>query len=310
MDEDYFEEIDLDDDNLFDENLNIDDLEDLDDEPEAIPAPNTRRGKRPKKERVKKERVKKEKEKKIKVKRRKKPFSSRTALGLGCIVAALLIFFVIEPVMTGVVGNTREIVRVRTTIYAGQKITEEMIEKVQVNGGSIPANALIKADEIVGKFTDSKLVAGDYFMGDKLKDSAFGDGIYMNGLDGTKKIISIAVPDFSAGLSGKIQAGDVISILSSSADGSIRGTSYPELKYVKVLAVTLSNGIDGTQNTDGTTALPESVTLLVNETQAQMITGLNESGTAHIILAYRGEEETANQFLEEQDRWFITNNIK
>jgi len=305
MDEDYFEEIDLDDDNLFDENLNLDDLEDLDDEPENKPDPNTRRGKRPKKERVKKE-----KEKKIKVKRRKKPFSSRTALGLGCIVAALLIFFIIEPLMTGVVGNTRDIARVRTTIYAGQKITEDMIETVQINGGSVPANALIKSGDIVGKFTDAKLVAGDYFMSDKLKDSAFGDGIYMNGLDGTKKIISMTVPDFSAGLSGKIQAGDIITIISASADGSMRGTSYPELKYLKVLAVTLSNGVDGTQNTDGSSALPASITLLVNEVQAQMIAGLNKAGSPHFVLTYRGEEETANQFLEEQDRWFITNNIK
>ena len=253
-------------------------------------------------------RVKQERAEKYKPKKRKKAFSGQTALGLGCIGVALLIFFVVGPMMTGVIGNQVEISRVSTEVLPGDKITEKNIETVSVNRGSVPEGAVIKKDEIVNKFSDSKLVPGDFFMKSKLKDSEFGDGVYMNGLDGTKRILSIAVPGFAEGISAKVKAGDIITVSAKPEDGSLVAEVYPELKYIKVLATTASSGVDSADSASDTkkkAELPATMTLLVNDVQAKLLIGLNSVNRVHVILTYRGAEDKANAFLAEQDQYFV-----
>lgn len=84
------------------------------------------------------------------------------------------------------------------------------------------------------------------------------------------------------------------------------GTTYipPEVKYVKVITTTTSNGYDRdelTPNEDGTADLLSNVTLLANSTQAQLLTGYSK---IPLPLVYRGDEQTAKQFLNKQKEVF------
>jgi pilus assembly protein CpaB len=130
-------------------------------------------------------------------------------------------------------------------------------------------------------------------------------GNYMSALDGGKQIVSVTIKDFANGISGKLMPGDIVMILNNAEAVGNRSTVYPELQYVKVLAVTTQTGVDmGGEKLSDDTELPATVTLLVNKAQAQLLTGLEKNGNIVFALMYRGDEDTANQFLQKQEEVF------
>ena len=79
------------------------------------------------------------------------------------------------------------------------------------------------------------------------------------------------------------------------------------LTYVKVITTTTAEGADKdelTVNEDGTYELPSTVTLLVNQAQAKLLVEYENSGRIHADLVYRGDEVTAQKFLDAQDDYF------
>ena len=80
-----------------------------------------------------------------------------------------------------------------------------------------------------------------------------------------------------------------------------------ELTYLKVITTTTSDGIDRdelTVNEDGTYELPSTVTLLVNQKQAKLLVQYENSGRIHADLVYRGDEATAQKYLDAQEAYF------
>ena len=81
-----------------------------------------------------------------------------------------------------------------------------------------------------------------------------------------------------------------------------------ELQYVKVLAVTTSEGADRVYNQKQTNEkdkeqeLPSTITLLVNRTQAKLLADLEQKSKIHVSLIYRGSEENSQKFLDEQKK--------
>ena len=126
------------------------------------------------------------------------------------------------------------------------------------------------------------------------------------GLTGEKRAISITIPSFAGGLSGKLISGDIVSVIA--VDYKEKGeTVVPEeLQYVEVIAVTDSKGNDDetvTVRPDGEeeTELPETVTLLVTPMQANILAELEAEGEIHISLVYRGTAENAQKFISAQE---------
>ena len=128
----------------------------------------------------------------------------------------------------------------------------------------------------------------------------------LRSLDGTKQAVSITISSFAAGLSGKLQNGDIVSVLATSGDQT---TIPPELRYVRVITATSSNGLDaGQTDEDGQAELPSTVTLLVNETQAKILAAQEDSGKMHLALVYRGDASKAQTFLDAQEKVFAGGN--
>lgn len=240
---------------------------------------------------------------------------SRTVLGLICILLSLVICFGVTPLMNGAIREQSEIVRVKTDIAAGTQITGSMLETVTVGSYNLPADVQKNKESVIGKYARAELQKGDYVLSGKLADQPPTDSPYLEDLDGTESAISVTIPSFAAGLSGKLEAGDIVSILASDTD--TKTTAVPEeLRYVKVLAATASTGADkdDTQNKkdsseseeDEEKSLPATLTLLVNEEQAQLLANLDANSKIHAVLVYRGEKEKADRFLQKQEEYFST----
>lgn len=230
----------------------------------------------------------------------------RTVIGLSCIILSLLICFGLTPLFNNALKAQTEIIRITKDIKKGEAITENDVERVKVGGYNLPTAVIKSLGDLKGKYALADLMKGDYILSSKLTDNPFMENEYLYKLDGTKAAISVSIKSFALGLSGKLQTGDIVSIIATDY-GELRETLIPpELKYVEVLAVTNSKGIDGEadlidNNEDEETELPSTVTLLVNTAQARILADLEAKSKIHIALVFRGDKTTSKKFVDVQE---------
>lgn len=228
---------------------------------------------------------------------------NRIVVGLVCIILALAICFGLTPMFNDALASTVEIVRVNTEIRQGDQITAKMVTSVEVGGYNLPSNVVYRIEDVVGRYANADLYKGDYILAGKLSDTPQLKNEYLTGLDGTNRAMSITIKSFAAGLSGKLERGDIVSLIASDV-GDLRETLIPaELQYVEIIATTLSDGTDSDMQEEGDgTELASTITVLVTPEQARLLAQLEQKGSIHAALVYRGNREDAEKFLEEQAR--------
>ena len=228
---------------------------------------------------------------------------NRIVVGLVCIIAALAICFGLTPMFNDALTSTVEIVRVNAEIREGDQITAKMVTSVEVGGYNLPSNVVYRTEDVVGRYANADLYKGDYILASKLSDTPQLKNEYLTGLDGTNRAMSITIKSFAAGLSGKLERGDIVSLIASDV-GDLRETLIPaELQYVEIIATTLSDGTDSDMQEEGDDAgLASTITVLVTPEQARLLAELEQEGSIHVALVYRGNREDAGKFLEEQAR--------
>ena len=235
-----------------------------------------------------------------------KIFRNRTVIGVFCILLSVLICFGLTPLFNRVVSQKVEIVRVTQPVRAGEQITDDMVQMVQVGGYNLPDNILHEKANAVGKYATADLAVGDYIINTKISDVPAADNAYLYDLDGSQQAISVTIRSFANGLSGKLQSGDIVSVVAPDYKQQGQTVIPPELQYVEVISVTASTGYDAntgeaqTDDEDGK-ELPSTVTLLVTPEQSKVLAELEEEGTIHLTLVYRGSKENAEKFLSAQD---------
>jgi len=232
---------------------------------------------------------------------------NRTVLGVVCIALALIICFAITPLFNASKSSTMKIVRIKNDLKIGQEITSKDIEVVEVGAYNMPSEVVQKSEDVVGKYAASEMIKGEYVLAEKISDSPASENAYLYNLTGEKRAISITIPSFAGGLSGKLISGDIVSVIA--VDYKEKGeTVVPdELQYVEVIAVTDKKGNDDetvTVKPDGEeeTELPETVTLLVTPEQANILAELEAEGEIHVALVYRGTAENAQKFISAQEK--------
>ena len=229
---------------------------------------------------------------------------NRTVVGVICILLSLLICFGLTPLFNRAVSQKAEIVRVVQPIRAGDEITEDMVHVVEVGGYNLPEDVIRQTETVVGKYAMADLAVGDYIISSKLSDVPAADNAYLYDLDGIQQAISVTIKSFAEGLSGKLQSGDIVSVIAPDYQQLGQTVVPAELQYVEVISVTASSGYDantGETPEDGEDReLPDTVTLLVYPEQAKVLAELEAEGTIHLSLVYRGDRKNAGQFLDAQ----------
>lgn len=229
---------------------------------------------------------------------------NRTIIGIACILMALIVAFVISPLVNKLGDSRADIVRIKRDIMQGHKITADDIEVVTVGSYNLPAEVMTDKSDIIGKYAASELTKGDYLLPSKVSNSADSASDVFMTLDESQVAISITIPSFAGGLSGKLQNGDVVSlIVYTNIDNEVSVTIPKALKYVKVITSTTADGLDKdelTKNEDGTYELPTSLTLLVNPIQAKLLAKYENNAKIHVVLVSRGNEKLAKKYLDEQ----------
>ncbi len=236
----------------------------------------------------------------------KKSFSSRTVIGVICIVLALLITFGVAPLVNRFTDQKVDIVRLKANVERGQLIEAADIEIVNVGSYNLPDDVIKDGKTVVGKYAATDLYAGDYLFANKLStDNKSAEDVLL-GLKGDKVAISVGIGSFAEGLSNKLENGDIVSLIVYDSEANI---SYipAEFKYVRVITATTNDGVDKDEAAEGSKS--ETVTVLVTPEQAELLSYFNTTTRIHFALVYRGEAEKADAFIKVQDEYIKNNPV-
>jgi pilus assembly protein CpaB len=236
----------------------------------------------------------------------KKILRNRTVLGIASIVLSLIICFGLTPLFNQAISEKVSVARITENIQKGDLITSKMIETVEIGGYNLPDTVLRQEENIVGNYALTELHAGDYVLNSKISSKPLANYEYLTDFDGSERAISVSIKSFAAGLSGKLEPGDVVTVMASDF-GDMRETVSPmELQYVEVLAVTAGTGLDTDEYEIDQEAiekdkeLPATVTLKATYEQAKLLAEMEAKGKVHVVFVYRGTKENADKFLDEQ----------
>ena len=225
-------------------------------------------------------------------------FRSRIVIGFICIIVALLIAFVGFPIVQGVVSKRVPVVTAAENISRGTLITPQLLKASEIGAIDRPSSAAVSIDQVVGAYASMDLLAGDMVTSGKLSRERPLSNPYLYELPEGKLAISVSVKGLAEGLTGKLKEGDIVSVYAvfnkSDAEENYFATQPPELRYVRVLAVSNSLGddidVDARYDTEEErTRLPETITLLTGDLQAAALAGLDSNATIHVGLAARAD---------------------
>ena len=226
---------------------------------------------------------------------------NKTFVGIACIGFAVALT-IVNISLTGGSGNSQTKAIITTgEISAGDKITESMIEEIRVQG-NMPENVITSKDDVLGKYANISLTQNDIITTEKLSIEAIYGSAYLENLKEDERAISISLRTLAIGLSGKLESGDIVSIISIDEEGN--STIFEELQYVELISVSDNNGYDVGGNNNSDKNVGATTTLLVNEEQAKLLASLEAKGKIHISLVYRGNDDYKQQLLDKQKKLF------
>lgn len=228
--------------------------------------------------------------------------NNRFIFGILSLVLAAVIAFVALPTIARQTNGKTEIVRITQPVLKGEQVTKENAEVVEVGGYNLPANVAHSLDDVEGLYVTADLAAGDYILTSKVSSVPISSDVALNDIPSGKVAISLTVKTLASGLSDKLQPNDIVRIYHFLETAE----EVPELRFVKVLSVTDSDGI----NVDNTKEPAEdeepqqsaTITVLASPEQARIITELENDGVAHVALISRNNDQLAEELLAEQDK--------
>lgn len=232
--------------------------------------------------------------------------NSRFLYGILSILLAAIIAFIAIPTVTRKTNSKVEIVRITTALDRGDPITAKDVELAEVSGFNLPDNVATKLEDVIGTYAASSLYPGDYILSGKVSSTPLSSDLTLNAIPDGMVAISITVQSLAAGLSDKLQSGDIIRLYHyNDLSGTLNVVQdIPELKFVKVLSVSDSKGldIDYTKQPEEDEERLQTATLTVQATpeQAILLTQYENEGMLHVALISRGNEALAKELLNQQ----------
>ena len=247
-------------------------------------------------------------------------------IGILCIVIGVTVGFVLLPRSQDADINMTRVVRLRQDVEAGAKLEEAMMEIATIPAESVPEGASSALESFLNRYASTPLYKGDVLTAAKVRDTLV-DPVAAAAAKG-KQLVSVTVPSLSAGVSGTLQPGDVVSIMVTSkvtqfnqnlgllapaedsedeplqSGGLISSVTREsqtwipeELRYLEVCKVSSSDGTDalvnGDKNKDEPNRLPVTITFYATGEQALKLAEVEQNGEIHVTFLARGDAADA-----------------
>ena len=237
--------------------------------------------------------------------------NNRFIYGILSIVLAAVIAFIAIPAVTSRTSSTCEIVRMKTAVTRGTLITPDDLELVEVGGFNLPDSVARRTEDVAGTYAAADLCPGDYILPEKVSSVPLSSDLSLNEIPDGMVAISITTQTRATSLSDKLQGGDIIRLYHYDDNNVLEPVSdIPELRFVKVLSVSDSKGLDVDYTTppeeDEERQQTATITVLATPEQAMLLTRYENEGILHVALISRGNEKLSKELLERQSEILST----
>lgn len=231
--------------------------------------------------------------------------NNRFIYGILSILLAAVIAFVAIPAITKKTSSTCEIVRMKTAVSRGAVITSDDVELVSVGDFNLPNMTARKTEDVIGTYAATNLYPGDYILPEKVSATPLSSDLTLNEIPDGMVAISITTQTLATALSDKLQSGDIIRLYHYDDQNVLEPVAdIPELRFVKVLSVSDSKGLDVDYTTppaeDEERQQTATITVLVTPDQAMLLTRYENQGVLHVALVSRGNEKLSTELLQRQ----------
>lgn len=252
-------------------------------------------------------------------------FKNRLIIGCFCIIVAFAVGFIGVPLMVDKMNDKVNVVVANQDIPKGAKIDEGMFRIIEVSQGDLPyvmsdlyetitgkasgstTSSIFTKDDGVTRYAAVEISKNDYISRQKLTTSIPYKDKELRELGENEYAVTISVSALDASVAGKVRAGDVVTPMIISGDGSeTRASVYDEIRFMEIISVSSKDGADIVNSNSDT--LPAVVTLKCNFIQATMLAQLNSSHKIHLAFAAHGESESAAELLSKQAKFFNSTN--
>lgn len=237
--------------------------------------------------------------------------NNRFIYGILSIVLAAVIAFIAIPAVTSKTSSTCEIARMKNAVPRGTLITTNDVELAEVGEFNLPDGVARQTQDVIGTYAATDLFPGDYILPEKVSSVPLSSDLSLNGIPDGMVAISITTQTLATALSDKLQGGDIIRIYHYDDDNELEPvTDIPELRFVKVLSVTDSKGLDVDYTTppeeDEERQQTATITVLATPEQALLLARYENEGRLHVALITRGNEKLAEELLGRQSEILLT----
>ena len=218
-----------------------------------------------------------------------KIFQNKIFVGVGCVVLAAVMAFILLPSVNRSKNGTVKILKLKENISAGTQIDETMLEEKEVGKYGLPESIVNDKDKVVGKFAACSISSDDLILSSKLSDFAASkklDGVMNAG----KMLVTVSLDSVAAAVGNHLQSGDIVSVIGY-ADNTV--TAYEELKNLEVFSVENDDAqnLDDVENDENAEKIASNITLIVNQAQAEKLVQAEYSGKVHAVFVKRGAAE-------------------
>ena len=218
---------------------------------------------------------------------------------------AAVIAFIAIPAVTSRTSSTCEIVRMKTAVIRGTPITAADLEIVEVGGFNLPDSVARRIEDVAGTYAAADLYPGDYILPEKVSSVPLSSDLSLNEIPDGMVAISITTQTLATSLSDELQGGDIIRLYHYDEDNALEPVSdIPELRFVEVLSVSDSKGLDvdytRPPEEDEERQQTATITVLATPEQAMLLTRYENEGVLHVALVSRGNGKLAGELLERQ----------
>ncbi len=218
-----------------------------------------------------------------------KIFQNKIFVGVGCVVLAAVMAFILLPSVNRSKNGTVKILKLKENISAGTQIDEAMLEEKEVGKYGLPESIVNDKDKVVGKFAACSISSDDLILSSKLSDFAASkklDGVMNAG----KMLVTVSLDSVAAAVGNHLQSGDIVSVIGY-ADNTV--TAYEELKNLEVFSVENDDAqnLDDVENDENAEKIASNITLVVNQAQAEKLVQAEYSGKVHAVFVKRGAAE-------------------
>lgn len=247
-----------------------------------------------------------------------KILKNKLFIGIVCILAGLAVGFIALPKVQESRNEQIEIVKAVVFIEQGTQITKDMIETVSVDKDSVN-KGILQADKIIDMYAVTNIYINDVVTASKASNVISSENLLVLASQKGLNVVSITLPSLAAGVSGRLMAGDIVTLMVTSKYTNLdmaleagsttdekRDSTYiiPELKYLEVAMQTTNEAADAHVVShpadDEKNKLPVTISFFVNEKQALILAELENNAEIHIAFVARGSNTSAFIPVEER----------